>query len=686
MLKTRVIPCLLLREGSLVKTIRFEDPHYVGDPINTVRIFNEMEVDEIVFLDIAATTAGRAPDYALIERLAGECFMPVAYGGGVRTLEQMRQLFRSGIEKIILNSAAAELPDLVSAAAAEFGSQSLVVSIDARSDGDGRWAACIRQGRTAIGRDVVAHAQAVAAAGAGEILLTSIDRDGTRKGYDLELVRAVSTAVGVPVIASGGAGVADDFGRAVREGGAAACAAGSLVVYAGANRAVLINFPSPEELDRVFERASAAAAPGAPVRVTARAAPTALPVGHRECTRCLYGTHNVPLINFDADGVCNYCRTLDTLAAEYPRGDAGWAILEKHAARIKHEQRGRKYDVAVGVSGGCDSSYMLVLAKQLGLRPLAVHFDNTWNSRIAVENIQRMLRALDVDLHTYVVDNEEYDDIYRAFLKSGTPDVEAPTDLGLAVVLNQACEQHGIRTIFEGHSYRTEGISPIGWLYMDGRYISSVHRRFGSRPMKTYPNMPLGKFLHWTVVQRLEKIRPLYYLDFQKEATKQMLHERYGWQWYGGHHLENRFTAFFHTYFWPRRWGIDGRLLGHCALVWAGQMTRAEAAAELAAPPVYDPGLVEFVKQRLRLTDAEFERVMTLPKKTYLDYPNYKRTFELLRPLFWLLYKANRVPKSFFLKYCHPYQGSVFRGHAPAWGQPVPAIQAALEPVPVSAE
>jgi imidazoleglycerol phosphate synthase cyclase subunit len=674
MLTTRVIPCLLLRHGSLVKTIGFENPRYVGDPVNTVRIFNEMEVDELVFLDITATAEGREPDFPLVERLAAECFMPVAYGGGIRTITQMRRLFRGGIEKIILNTAATELPDLVPAAAAEFGSQSLVASIDVRRNGAGSWAAYVRQGRAAVGRDVVAQAQVVANAGVGEILLTSIDRDGTREGYDLELLRAVSSAVRVPVIANGGAGRAEDFGLAVRDGGAAACAAGSLVVYAGANRAVLINFPSRQELDRVFGRTSAAAVASAPARTVARSAPTAVSAGQRECTRCLYGTHNVPFITFDDHGVCNYCRTLDTLAAEYPRGDAGWAVLEHLAERIRAEQRTKQYDVAVGVSGGCDSSYMLVLAKQLGLRPLAVHFDNTWNSRIAVENIQRMLRALDVDLHTYVVDNEEYDDIYRAFFESGTPDVEAPTDLALAVVLNQACEQHGIRHIFEGHSYRTEGISPIGWLYMDGRYIPTVHRRFGHRPMKTYPNMPLGKFLKWTVAQRLVKIRPLYYLDYQKEATKKMLQERYGWQWYGGHHLENRFTAFFHTYFWPRRWGIDGRLLGNCALVWAGQMTRAEAAAELAGPPVYDPGLVEFVKQRLRYSDEEFERVMTLPKKTYLDYPNYKKTFERLRPLFWFLYKTNRVPKSFYLKYCHPYKGPKFTGHQPAWGAPVPAV------------
>lgn len=673
--RPRIIPCLLLDHGALVKTVRFENPGYVGDPRNAILIFNDKEVDELAFLDIRATAENREPDYALVERLASECFMPIAYGGGIRTVEQMRRLFRLGVEKVIVNAAAAECPGLLAAAAAEFGSQSLVASIDVRREPSGEWCACTRNGTVRLAEDPVTLARRLQSEGAGELLLTSIDRDGTGLGYDLPIVQAVARAVSIPVIANGGAARLDDFRTAIREAGAAACAAGSLFVYFGQSRSsVLINYPAAAELDRLFDRAGAtdirpAATPASP----SPAKPSLTPAGARVCTRCLYGTHNVPRIDFDVHGVCNYCRTLDQLAAEYPRGEEGRKKLESIAAQIRAEGRGKRYDVAVGVSGGCDSSYMLILAKELGLRPLAVHFDNTWNSRIAVENIQCMLRALDVDLHTYVVNNEEYDDIYRAFLEAGTPDTESPTDIGLAVVLNKACEEHGIRYIFEGHSYRTEGICPLGWLYMDGRYIREVHRRFGRLPMKTYPNMPLKDFLRWTVVNRLIKVRPLYYLDFQKEKTKAMLARDYGWQWYGGHHLENRFTAFFHTYFWPRRWGIDGRLLGHCALVWSGQMDRADALAEIEEPPVYDPNLVDYVRTRLGYSHEDWERLMNLPPRTYRDYPNYKRTFQLLRPLFWLLYKAGRVPKSFVLKYCYPDKTKPFTGHVPVWGAPVPA-------------
>jgi N-acetyl sugar amidotransferase len=373
----------------------------------------------------------------------------------------------------------------------------------------------------------------------------------------------------------------------------------------------------------------------------------------KRCTRCLYGD-DISGITFDGAGVCNYCHMHDAMDAEYPIGDEGARRLEAIAEQIRREGKGKPYDVMVGVSGGCDSSYMLVKAKELGLRPLAVHFDNTWNSTIASENIHNMLKALDIDLFTYVVDNEEYDDIYRSFIKAGVRDIESPTDIGLAATLNRACDKYKVKYIFEGHSFRTEGSCPLGWLYMDGKYIRSVQKKFGTVPMKTYPNMPLSTFIRWTAFSGIKKIRPLYFMDYRKEETKVMLTEKYGWQWYGGHHLENRFTAFYWTYFMPQRFGIDGRLLGYSAMIRSGQMTREEGLDLIAQEHPYDPDLVEMVKKRLGYDDAEFEALMTAPKKTYRDYTTYKTTFERMRPFFWLLYKMDRVPKSFYMKYTYP--------------------------------
>jgi cyclase len=247
-MRPRVIPCLLLKGERLVKTVRFGNPVYVGDPINTVRIFNEKEVDELVILDIAATLEGRRPAIDTIARIASEAFMPVAYGGGIRSLEDARAVLACGVEKVVINTAAAEHPDSVREIAAAYGNSSVVISIDVRRKLLGRREVCVRGGRKATGLDPVAFARAAAGLGAGEILLNSIDRDGTMQGYDIELVRSVARAVAVPVIACGGAGSLADFSTALREGGASAVAAGSFFVFHGRHRAVLISYPSPDQL------------------------------------------------------------------------------------------------------------------------------------------------------------------------------------------------------------------------------------------------------------------------------------------------------------------------------------------------------------------------------------------------------------------------------------------------------
>lgn len=370
----------------------------------------------------------------------------------------------------------------------------------------------------------------------------------------------------------------------------------------------------------------------------------------RICARCVYDDR-VPGITFDEAGVCSYCHSHDRLNADYPTGEAGTRQLERIAEAVRAAGRGSKYDVVVGVSGGCDSSYLLARTVELGLRPLAVHFDNTWNSPIATQNIYNVLSHLGVELQTHVVNGREYDDLYRSFLYAGVKDVEAPTDIGLAATMYRAAEEHGIRYIFEGHSFRTEGIAPLGWIYMDGRYIASVQHRFGTRPLETFPNMSMTDFLRWTAVRGIRRLRPLYLMDYRKDDAKQFLTTELGWQWYGGHHLENRFTAFWHTYFLPVRYGIDARQLGHAALVRSGQLSRDDALRELAEPVVADPEIVALVQKRLRLSDDQLRDIMAAPHRHYSDYPTYKRWFEILRPLFWALQRMDRVPRSFYMKF-----------------------------------
>jgi len=377
--------------------------------------------------------------------------------------------------------------------------------------------------------------------------------------------------------------------------------------------------------------------------------------GLRICSRCIYD-ERVSAIEFDGAGVCNYCRQIDRLKAEYGTGTAaGEARFAVILDEIKSAGRGRRYDCVIGVSGGTDSSYMVHLARrQWGLRPLAVHYDNTWNSAIATQNIRKVLAALDVDLYTHVVDNRESDDIFRAFFRAGVAEIEASTDLGLAEVLYRAASRHGVKYILEGHSFITEGVTPVGRNYFDGRYIREIHRRFGTRPMRTYPLMSFSRFMWWSCIARIRKIRPLWYVGYSKEQARELLEREYGWQYYGGHHLENRMTAFFHGIYAPQKFHADFRNNSLAALVRNGQLSRAAAWAEYCRPPQVETELLAYFKKRLQLSDEEYRRVMAAAPKSWHEYPTYKRRFERLRPLFAILARRDLVPMSFYLKYCFP--------------------------------
>jgi cyclase len=250
MLQARVIPCLLINGSGLVKTARFKNPKYVGDPINAVRIFNDKEVDELTVLDINRKEEEKTPQFELIAQIAGECFMPLSYGGGVRNINQIEKLLTIGVEKVILNSAAVHTSELIKQAADFIGSQSIVVSIDVKKSTFGKYHIYTHGGRKKINIDLLGHAAHMEKLGAGELLLTSMDRDGTQEGYDLKLIKNITDTVSIPVIASGGAGKLNDFEGAIKNGGASAVAAGSMFVFYGKHRAVLINYPSQEDLKK----------------------------------------------------------------------------------------------------------------------------------------------------------------------------------------------------------------------------------------------------------------------------------------------------------------------------------------------------------------------------------------------------------------------------------------------------
>lgn len=376
----------------------------------------------------------------------------------------------------------------------------------------------------------------------------------------------------------------------------------------------------------------------------------------RVCSRCIYD-ERVSSISFDDNGVCNYCKQLDKLVDEYGTGrPKGEEKFKQIIEDIKRDGKNKKYDCIIGVSGGTDSSYMLYLTKKWGLRPLAVHYDNTWNTAIATENIRKVLTALDIDLYTHVVDNKESDDIFKSFFNADVAEIEAATDLALAEVMYRAAWKYNVKYVLEGHSFVTEGITPVGRNYFDGKYIKSIHNKFGKLPMKSYPLMTFSRFLFWSMFAKIKKIRPFWYIDYNKEEARDFLEKEYGWSYYGGHHLENRMTAFFHSIYAPQKFNTDFRNNTLSALVRNGKISREEAWEEYCTVPKAEKDLVQYFKKRLDLNDEEYEKVMRRKPKSWLEYPTYKKRFEILRPLFKVLAEANLVPMSFYLKYCFPIQ------------------------------
>jgi N-acetyl sugar amidotransferase len=377
--------------------------------------------------------------------------------------------------------------------------------------------------------------------------------------------------------------------------------------------------------------------------------------GYKICTRCIYD-ESTPSISFDEMGVCNYCHMIDALKEEYKTGkEGGENTIQTIIKEIKNTGKGKKYDCVIGVSGGTDSSFMICWAVNQGLKPLAVHYDNTWNTSIATENIRKVLGKLKVDLYTHVCDNREADDIFKAFFLAGVPEIEASTDLALAETLYRAAAKFQVKYILEGHSFIAEGISPLGKNYFDGKYIKSIHQRYGKLPMKTYPLMTFWKFIKWTTVYRIRKIRPLWYIQYNKEDAREYLEKEFGWQYYGGHHLENRMTSFFHGIYCPQKYNIDYRNNSLSGSVRAGKMKRDEAIVEYyEKQPYIEPELLSYFKKRLNLSDEEYNNIMKAQPRYWYEFPTYKKRFERLRPFFFVLMKASLVPRSFYIKYCFP--------------------------------
>ena len=370
------------------------------------------------------------------------------------------------------------------------------------------------------------------------------------------------------------------------------------------------------------------------------------------CSRCILDT-SVEDIWFDEKGECKYCKIHDEMEKLHPLGPGLEEELKKILEKIKQNGRNKPYDCISGVSGGRHSTYTLYMAVKFGLRPLAVHFDNGWNSDISVKNIKRACEKLNVPLYTVVADWEEFKDLQISFLRSSTPDADIPSDYAIYSVLYDVAYKEDIKYILNGHSFRTEGTSPISWTYMDPIYVSRVHKRFGKlKRFHSFPHMTLLKLIWYSFVKHIREVRLMEYIDYRKKNVDEILKNELGWEYYGGHHHENVYTKFFQSFYLPAKFNIDKRKTELSAMIRSGQLTRDEALKEIQLTPYeYDKKVVEYVINKLGLTKDELEEIMSSPTKSHNDYPSYLPLIRILRWPIKISVRLKLLPHILYLKY-----------------------------------
>ena len=379
-------------------------------------------------------------------------------------------------------------------------------------------------------------------------------------------------------------------------------------------------------------------------------------MAYRICTRCIIDS-TVPGANFNEKGECAFCALHDTLEKLYPLSDEGGRVFKKLVERVKVKGRGKKYDCVAGVSGGRDSIYTLYLLKQLGLRPLAVHFNDGFGNPVAGENMRKATKKLQIDLRTITSDWRESKDLKLAFLKASTPDLEEATDIGIATALYGAAVKEDIRYVLIGQSFRTEGICPLEWNYLDGNYLRSVHKQFGTVKLRKWkpqdPGFNLGVFhmFYYMVLKRIATIPVLYYVDYVRKNAEEVIKKELDWVYPGAHYFDDLYQSLM-AYIYRVKFNIDRRRYNYSALVRSGQMPREEALVRMKEIYVIeDPKSIDLCIKRLGITRQELDRYMAIPPKTFRDYPTSYRYIKALKPLIYILSRLNIVPTVAYDKY-----------------------------------
>lgn len=358
---------------------------------------------------------------------------------------------------------------------------------------------------------------------------------------------------------------------------------------------------------------------------------------YQVCVRCVMDTTD-PEIQFDSQGICNHCRNFDEIIKpQWPSAEDGKLMLEKMIEAVKAHGKGKAYDCIIGLSGGVDSSYCALKVAEWGLRPLVVHVDAGWNSELAVMNIEQICRRLEFDLITHVVDWEEMRDMQLAFLKSNLANQDAPQDHAFFAALYAYAEKAGVKYVINGSNFATESILPRAWGYdaMDATLLKAIHRRFGVEKRGKFPVISFfDLYVKYPRLLKMEVLRPLNLLPYNKSEAIATLERELGWRYYGGKHFESRWSRFFQAYYLPYKFGYDKRKAHLSSLILDGQLSRSDAMKELSQP-LYDENLLVedklFIAKKLRITMDELNDLIDQPVHHYSEYPNHQRKLKILR-------------------------------------------------------
>ena len=371
------------------------------------------------------------------------------------------------------------------------------------------------------------------------------------------------------------------------------------------------------------------------------------------CKRCVSNS-SISSLSLDAHGICQFCKIHDQMEKEYPLNDSSFSRLLKISEKIKDDGKNKKYDCVVGVSGGKDSSYLLyIVKKKLNLRPLAVHYDNGFDSDTSVSNILRICEKLDVELETRVADWEKFKDITRAFFMAGVSDPDTPTDVGIFKSMYETAYEEKIKYVFNGHSFRTEGIEPLDWTYMDGLYVKNINKQFGNGSLEKFDNFELKDLIKFNFINGIKTILPLNYIKYEQDKVIKTLQENFDWINYGGHHHESLLTKFVVSYYLPKKFGIDRRRTGLSSMIRSGQIERKKAIEILNKPPILNDEheLKNYILDKLDITEKDFEIIMNMENKNFKNFTTYYNFFKNFKFIAKILYKMNFIPKILYLRY-----------------------------------